>query len=141
MKTQRIDHWDIGKTHTLIARAHSRDGGGAWTRQAKEGNFITAAQVSTITGKLYDLTSETPETSIEDIVITSAVIITAVTSGYTFRDQNLGPYNFLFDYTFPVASSDIVEGHEYQAVFEIVLTTGTKLEAFSWVGPAQDSLP
>jgi len=138
MRVTRIERWPVGATTTLLARCHARDGAGADTGQPREGKYITAAQVSTIACKVYDLSSATPETSLGTPSITSAAVITAVTSGYTIRDEDLGPYNFLFDLTTALIAT---AGHVYRVTIDITLTTGTVLETFAFEGVAVDLSP
>lgn len=137
MKLLRLDDWAIGATVTFVARVQSRDGGGAATGYRREGNYITAAQVDTITAKVYDLSSDTPTTSIQDLPITSAAIIAAVTNpaAFTIRDPDLGGYNFLFE---TIISLIDTAGHRYRVVFEITLTTGTVVEPFAFEAVAAE---
>lgn len=138
MRVERIDAWPIGSTITLIARLHSRDGSGANTGQEKEGKFITAADVATITGKVYDRSSSTPDTSIGTLTITSASVVAAVTSGYTFRDADKGPYNWVYDMTTELIST---AGRIYRVAFDAALTTGTVLEPWAFEAVAKDGSP
>lgn len=137
MKIERIDNWAIGATTTFLARVQSRDGGGANTGYRREGKYITASQVDEITGKVYDLSSDTPTTSIQDLPITSAAIIDAVTnpSQFTIRDTDLGGYNFQFE---TIISMIDTVGHRYRVVFEITLTTGTVVEPFAFEAVATE---
>ena len=138
MQIKRIDGWQIGATKTLIARCHARDGTGANTDQPKEGKYILAADVLTITMKVYNRSGTAPDTSLGSPTITSSAIVTAVTSGYTFRDSDLGPYNFLFDLTTALIAT---AGLVYRVTVDITLTTGTVLETFGWEGQAFDVSP
>ena len=138
MQTQRISHWQIGATKTLLARCHSRDGAGADTGLPREGKFITSAQVQSIVCHIYDRSSATPDTSLGSPAITSSAIIAAVTGGYTIRNEDLGPYNFLFDLTTNLIS---VPYHTYRVTIDIALTTGTVLETFAYEAQALDRSP
>jgi hypothetical protein len=127
----------IGSTKTLLARVTSRDGAGAATGVSGEGNFITAAQVSTIACKVYDRSSSTPNTSAGSPSITSAAVIAATTSTVLWTVDAVG-YNFLFDLTTALIAT---AGHVYRVVVDITLTTGTVIEAFGWEGKAEDVSP
>lgn len=138
MQTTRISHWPIGATTTLLARCHSRDGAGADTGRPREGKFITAAQVSSIVCRVYDRSSLTPDTAVGTPTITSAAIIPAVTSGFTIRQEDLGPYNFVFDLTTNLIAT---VGHTYRVTIDITLSTGTILETFAYEAQAMDESP
>lgn len=142
-----IDKWQIGATKRLFARVHSGDGAGAATGYTdssgrSEGKYITAAQVSTITLKVYDRSSATPNTSLGSPTITSAAIVTAVTSGFTTdgagRNSDDAGYNFLFDLTSALIAT---AGHKYRVTCDITMTTGTVVETFGWEGVAVDLSP
>lgn len=122
----------------MIARLHARDGAGADTGQPNEGKYITAAQVSTIVCNIYDLSSATPNTSLGNPTITSASVVAAVTSGYTFRDDDLGPYNWVFDLTTGLIST---AGHVYRVTFDLTMTTGTVLETWAFDAQAVEWSP
>ena len=139
---KQIDKWQIGATRRLFARVHSGDGTGAATgytdsNGATEGKYIVAGQVSTIALKVYDRTSATPNTSLGSPSITSAAIVTAVTSGFTTdgagRNSDDAGYNFLFDLTTALIAT---AGHKYRVTCDIAMTTGTVIETFGWEGVA-----
>ena len=139
--------WDIGATKRLFARVHSGDGAGAATgllddKGSPEGKYITAAQVSTITCNVYDRTSSTPDTVVATPAITSAAVITAVTSGFATdgagRSTADGAYNFKYDLT---TAAIATEGKTYRVTIEITLTTGTVIAPFGWEGQAVDVSP
>ena len=134
MNITRVERWPIGATVTLLARVHSDDGGGASTGQPREGEYITAAQVDTIACNVYDRSSSTPDTSLGTPTITSAAVITAVTSGYTIRDEDLGPYNFKYALTTELIAT---VGHTYRVTISITLTTGTVIETFGFEAEAE----
>lgn len=141
MLIQRIDHWPIGGTPTLTGRAHSLTGSGSSTGFDGEGKYLTSADVSTIVAAAYRLDSSTPDTSLGSITITSAAIITAVTSGFggLGRSNNAGqgPYNFKWT---PSMSLITTRGGMYRVTVDITQTDGTKLSG-AWEAIAQDVSP
>lgn len=147
MSLKSVENFAVGRTKTLYARVHSRDGAGAATAQVgdggqTEGKYITAVQVSTITCNVYDRSSTTPNTSLGNPTISSSAIIAAVTSGFTTdgagRNSSDGPYNFRYDLDTNLIAT---AGHVYRVTVDITLSTGTKIATFGWEGPAVDLSP
>lgn len=147
MQIEQVGTWQIGATRRLFARIHSGDGAGAATGLVSldgrsEGKYITAAQVSSITMKVYNRSGSTPNTSLGSPSITSASVITAVTSGFTTdgagRSSDKGAYNWLFDLTTAlIATAGVI----YRVTVDITLTTGTVIETFGFEGQAVDVSP
>lgn len=141
MLVQPIEYWPIGGTPTLTGRAHSLTGSGAATGFDGEGKYLTSADVSTITANVYLLTGSTPDTSLGNPTITSAAIITAVTSSFDGLgrkdDAGQGPYNFKWSPSMSLITS---RGGLYRVTVDITQTDGTKLAA-AWEAIAVDVSP
>jgi hypothetical protein len=141
MNIHNLEYWEVGAHRTLTARVHAGDGTGAATRIAidgdSEGKYIESSQVSSITMKVYDIDSDTPNTSLGSLTITSAAIITPVTSGFVTdgagRNADDGAYNFKFSCPSTYVTADHV-GHTIRKVCSITLNTGTVLSPFAWQG-------
>jgi len=96
--------WTEDSDVTVLGRITSRTGSGAATGVAGEGNFLQQADVTSITWKVFDLQSATPDTAITsgtstvstvvlDTVVTTSVLWTKDTTGYNFA-QDMAASNF-----------------------------------------------
>lgn len=116
--------WNEDGSATVLGRITARNGTGAATGVSGEGKWIKIADVSSITCKVFDLDSATPNTPIATptVTVSASVIDTPVTSSEIWTQDSVG-YNFLHD----LASSNFPDGsHVYTVEYEVTLTGGTK---------------
>lgn len=116
--------WQEDGSATCLARVCARDATGAATGVSGEGNWIKQADLSSITCKIFDRSSATPDTATSSpaVTISTSIIDTPVTDGKIWTVDSTG-YNFLFDVA-PTAFT--TSGHKYLVEFYFTTTGGTK---------------
>lgn len=117
--------WREDGSATVLGRLTARNGTGAATGVAGEGNWLKQADVSTITCAVYDLDSATPSTAISTptVTVSSAVLDTPVTTTVLWTVDTTG-YNFIHDLAataFPTGS------RRYSVEYKVTLTGGAVL--------------
>ena len=109
---------------TILGRLTARNGSGAATGVAGEGNFVKQADVSAIVANAYDMTAA-PTTPVALTISTSAVIDTPVTTTTLWTyDGTVGPvtgYNFLLDIPAAIFTNS---GHDYRIEVKVTLSGG-----------------
>lgn len=116
--------WNEDGDCTVLARVTARNGTGLATGIVGEGNWIKQADLSTITCKVFDLSSATPDTPITTptVTIASAILDAPVTATTLWEQDDTG-YNFLHD----LAAANFPTGdHRYLVEYEFTLTGGAK---------------
>lgn len=103
---------------TLLGRVTSRDGTGAVQSSGRK--LLKQADLSSVTWKVFDLSSAAPDTAIVSATLTIASVIFDTLQ--TDWDVDTTGYTFKYD----VASTVFTEGgHEYQAEVKFTTTGGT----------------
>ena len=106
---------------TALARMTARDGSGAATGVAGEGNWLQQADLASITCAVFDMSdSGTAAIATPTVTISSAIINTPVTSTAIWCRDSVG-YNFLHDLpptAFPTG------GHVYRIEYKFTTTGG-----------------
>lgn len=115
-------NWNEDGDATALGRITARNGSGAATGVDGEGNWLQQADVSTITCKVFDLNSATPETAITTptVTVSSAVLDIPVTTNVIWTKDTTG-YNFLHDLA---ASNFPTGGHWYRVEYTVTLSGG-----------------
>lgn len=115
----RVDWPGEDATAVVRGRLTSAYGTGAATGVSGEGNWIKQADLTSITWKMFDASSTTPDTAIATgtFTISSVVIDTPVTSTANWTGNSVG-YNFL---AIMAASNFPTGGHQYE--LEVTVTT------------------
>lgn len=126
--------WREDGTATLLGRITARNGTGAATGVAGEGNWIKQADVSTITCKSIDVTND-PTAATTQTITSSAIIDTPVTSTALWTVDSTG-YNFLWDAPSSIFATG---GHKYRIEVSVT-TTGSEVASGVWEGVAQAML-
>ena len=107
---------------TILGRITARGGTGLATGVDGEGNFLKQADISTITCKIFDLESNTPDTPIATptVTISTDVLDTPVTTKVIWTKDDTG-YNFIHD-----LSNTIFTGanRRYEVEYEVTLNGG-----------------
>jgi hypothetical protein len=114
--------WKEDGTATALARITARNGSGDATGVNGEGNWLQAADISTITYKLFDLDGSTPTTATESgsLTVANVVLDTPVTTNVIWTKDTTG-YNFIHDLTntwFPNPN------RRYRMEYTVTLTGG-----------------
>ena len=120
-------NWDEDDGIAILGRLVSRNGTGTFTGASGEGNWLKAADIGSITRKVFDLDGADPDTPIDtDTISPASVIIDPPdTSGEIWTKDAIG-INFLDDLspdTFPTG------GHRYHVEYEVVLTGGGRFHS------------
>lgn len=105
-------------TTTLLGRLCARDGTGAASPTATEGNLAKQADISSIEAKVFDLSGTTPTTATQTYTLTVSSVIydTLQTSGVWGLIDGGG--NFLYDLpAAAVPSSDLIYRVEVSFTF------------------------
>ena len=126
--------WKEDGDATVLGRLTARNGGGAATGIDGEGNFLQIADIATITAKIFDLDSATPDTPISTptVTVASAVLNTVVTAQTIWTEDTIG-YNFLHD----LAGSEFPTGErQYRVEYTVTLTGGAVFHG-SYIGSAR----
>ncbi len=115
--------WRPNSSPTVLGRITARDGSGAATGVAGEGNFLQQADVSTITCAIFDRSGTAPDVAISTppVTISISVLDTVVTTDVIWTQDTTG-YNFVHDLsntTYPTP------GSFYVAKYVVTLTGGT----------------
>lgn len=116
--------WNEDGDCSVLARVCARNGSGAATGIDGEGNWIEPADLSSVTCKVFDLMSLTPDTPITTptVVIADAILDPPVTTAVLWTEDTTG-YNFLHD----LAAANFPTGdHRYLVEYEFTLTGGAK---------------
>lgn len=115
--------WNEDSHATVLGRISALDGTGAATGKKGEGNFLKQADISSITGKMFDLDGGTPDTPTSEFTLDKTVVVlnTPITSDAVWTKDSYG-CNFkttLANTLFPVG------GRKYLVEFEVTLSGGT----------------
>ncbi len=126
--------WKEDGDATVLARLTARNGSGAATGIDGEGNFLQIADISTITCKIFDLDSATPDTAISTPTVTvSTNVLDTVITAQTIWTRDTTGYNFLHD----LAGSEFPTGERrYRVEYTVTLTGGAVFHG-SYLGPAK----
>jgi len=114
--------WNEDADATVLARITARTGSGAATGVAGEGNWLEQADISSITCKVFDRSSDTPGTEIATptVTVSTSVVDTPVTATTLWTKDSTG-YNFIHD----VAASNFPTGnHTYRIEYTVTLVGG-----------------
>ena len=114
--------WNEDGDATALGRITARDGSGIATGVDGEGNWLQQADISTITCKVFDLDSTTPDTEIATPTVTVAthVLDSPVTTNVIWTLDSTG-YNFLHD----LAASNFPTGDRtYLVEYKVTLSGG-----------------
>lgn len=112
-------------TNVLIARVTSHDGSGSATGVKGEGNWLQQADFSTITAKVFNRSSSTPDTALSSptVTISTSIKDTPVTSTALWKKDSTG-YNFIHD----IADTAISTSDDtYRVEYKGTLSSGTVL--------------
>ncbi len=126
--------WNEDGDATVLGRLTARNGSGVATSIDGEGNFLQVADIATITCKIFDLDSATPDTEISTPTVTVAteVLDTVVTAQTIWTEDTVG-YNFLHD----LAGSEFPTGERrYRVEYTVTLTGGAVFHG-SYIGPGK----
>jgi hypothetical protein len=114
--------WRNDGSATLLGRVTARNGTGAATGVAGEGNYIKQADVSAIAANAFDM-SAAPDTASALAIAVSAILDTPITTSVLWTADKTG-YNFLFD----IPPGTFANGnHTYRIEIKITLTGGAVL--------------
>lgn len=115
--------WNEDGSATVLGRITAAEGTGTATGVAGEGNWLKIVDVSTITCKVFDLDSATPDTPIATptVTVASAVINTPVTSNALWTKDDVG-YNFLHSLG---AANFPTGGRRYQVEYTVTTAAGS----------------
>lgn len=126
--------WSEDGDATALGRITARNGSGAATGVDGEGNWLQQADVSTITCKVFDLNSATPDTPIATptVTVSTSVLDTPATTNVIWTKDSTG-YNFLHD----LAASNFPTGeHWYRVEYTVTLSGGAVFHGV-YEGPAR----
>lgn len=126
--------WAEDGSADVLARITARDATGEATGVAGEGRWLKVADISTITCKVFNIDSSTPDTAIATPTVdkTTDVLDTPVTTDEIWTKDSVG-YNFLHS----LAASNFPEGSKVFSVeYEVTLTGGGKFHGV-FSGPAR----
>ena len=114
--------WTEDSDATVLGRITARNGSGSATGVNGEGNWLQQADVSTITWKVFDVDSATPETAIASgsVTVSTSVLDTPVTTNVIWTKDATG-YNFLHDLA---ATNFPTGGRTYRLEYVATLTGG-----------------
>lgn len=111
--------WREDGDATVLGRITARNGTGAATGVAGEGNFLKVADISTITCKIFAGDSTTAATE-PTVTVSTEVLDTVVTTDVLWTKDTIG-YNFLHD----LAAINFPTGDEtYRVEYTATLTGG-----------------
>lgn len=115
--------WKEDSTATVLARITARQGTGAATGIAGEGNWLKQADLTSITCKVFDLDSATPATPVAtpSVVISTSVLDTPVTATTIWTVDATG-YNFIHDLDSTVFATG---GHRYNVEYKFTMINGS----------------
>ena len=117
-------NWKEDSDATVLGRITARNGTGSATGVRGEGNWLKQADVGSITWKMFDLNSDTPDTEISSgtLTVLDVVIDTPVSVNTIWTKDSVG-YNFIHD----LAASNFPTGnHIYRLEYTVILTGGAK---------------
>ena len=123
MASSFVVQWNEDGSATVLGRITARDGSGAATGVNGEGNWLQQADITSITAKIFDLDSATPDTATATptVTISTDVLDTPVTTNVIWTVDSTG-YNFVHD----LASTSFPSGNrQYRVEYEVTLTGGT----------------
>lgn len=114
--------WVEDGSATVLGRLAGRTGSGNATGVDGEGNWLQEADISTITCKIFDLDSSTPDTATETptVTISSVILDTPVTTNVVWTKDTIG-YNFIHTLSstyFPTGD------RRYRVEYEVTLAGG-----------------
>lgn len=119
--------WNEDGDATVLGRMAARNGSGTQTGVSGEGRFLKQSDVSTITCKVFDLDSATPDTAIATpaVAVASAVLDSPIASDDSMSVWTVDSYgyNFIHDLA---ASCFPTGGHAYRVEYEVTLVGGAK---------------
>ena len=119
--------WSEDSNATVLGRITARDGSGDYTGKRGEGNWLQQSDLTSITYKVFDEDSSTPDTEIASgtVTIADSVLDTPVTNGQIWTKDNIG-YNFQHDLA---ASNFPTGGRRYRVEYRGETTGGTVFHA------------
>ena len=114
--------WIEDSDATVLGRITARNGSGAATGVNGEGNWLQQADVTSITWKIFDLQSATPETatSTGTVTVSTSVLDTPVATNVIWLQDATG-YNFIHDLA---ASNFPTGGRNYRLEYVATLVGG-----------------
>lgn len=126
--------WDEDGDATALGRITARNGSGDATGVDGEGNWLEQADVATITCKVFDLNSATPDTPIATptVTVATSVLDTPETTNVAWTKDTTG-YNFVHD----LAASNFPTGNHWYVVEYTVTLTGGAVMHGVYKGPAR----
>ena len=126
--------WNEDSTATVLGRITARNGSGVATGIAGEGKWLQQADVDSITYKIFDLNSATPDTPIKTATATVSTVVldTVVTSTEIWTKDAIG-YNFLHD----LAAGDFPTGDRIFVLEYVVTLTGGAVFHGVYRGPCK----
>ncbi len=117
-------NWKEDSDATVLGRITARNGTGTVTGVRGEGNWLKQADVESITWKMFDLNSDTPDTEISSgtLTVSDVVLDTPVSANTIWTKDSVG-YNFIHD----VAAANFLTGnHNYSLEYTVTLVGGAK---------------
>lgn len=114
--------WHEDSDATVLGRITARNGSGSATGVNGEGNWLQQADVTSITWKIFDLQSATPEIAATSgtVTISTSVLDTPVATNVIWVQDAIG-YNFIHDLA---ASNFPTGGRDYRLEYVATLTGG-----------------
>lgn len=116
--------WNEDGSATVLGRITARDGSGSATGVDGEGNWLEQADIDTITYKVFDRDSDTPDTPVvaeTSLTVADVMLDTPVTTAVIWTKDTTG-YNFIHDIA---ASVFTTGGHQYEVEYKVTTTGGT----------------
>ncbi len=114
--------WNEDGDATVLGRITARTGSGGATGVEGEGNWLLAADVSSIERKVFDLDGSTPDTPvITSLTVATSVVVATGTDNVIWVKDDVG-YNFIDDIP---ASSFPTGGNRYRVEYKVTLAGGS----------------
>lgn len=118
-----IANWSEDSSATVLGRITSRGGSGSATGIAGEGNWLQIDDISTITYKIFDETTNTDvEITSGSVTIATSVLDVPITTDVLWTQDIVG-YNFIHDLP---STSFPVGGRRYRVEYTVICSDGTK---------------
>lgn len=115
--------WSEDSTQTILGRITAKNGTGAYTGVRGEGNWIKKADLTSITGKVFDLDGVTPDTPTFEFTVdlNTAILDIPDASGKVWTLDEIG---FNFEWNLPITYIP-TGGRRFEVEFEVKLTGGS----------------